>query len=488
MTGTTKQLAERQSFWRTLFEAKTLAGQLVSLARDHTDGVTYDDLPHYGRVRVVVKPASSLGDNFMSDTFIVTAQISGWEAIAGDGDTLSTFVKVLPSNFLLRQAAYESRVHQREIKMYDPFFVLLREMYADQPIPLNVPHCYYTHVEEVVNGETDASAICILLQDLKAENYRMADKTRGADYRHCHMALTSLAHYHALTLNALRQWKDPSTCQLSNCPPNAKFLLEEKTTYDFGLVQHIQNSSKRMLEFIQEANRPDLVEWFTELLQRLHDVILIDTFESSGPLACVLHGDYWINNMLFKYEDEGEVNSSAPAIPVALKMIDFQISRIGHPISDILYFMYSSVAPETREKHMLVLLRYYFDTLTTDLRLLGVSLDDYNWQDFLDDYKKRSQMWMLMGIVVLSAALNKTAVNDLQELDAEEKLKGPKPSGTDAEPVKGETGFSLELEETMKNMMATRKLSDNPILTDRLVKLISEVKDLNCSVPSYQQC
>lgn len=94
MTGTTKQLAERQSFWRTLFEAKTLAGQLVSLARDHTDGVTYDDLPHYGRVRVVVKPASSLGDNFMSDTFIVTAQISGWEAIASDGDTLSTFVKV----------------------------------------------------------------------------------------------------------------------------------------------------------------------------------------------------------------------------------------------------------------------------------------------------------------------------------------------------------------------------------------------------------
>lgn len=78
---------------------------------------------------------------------------------------------------------------------------------------------------------------------------------------------------------------------------------------------------------------------------------------------------------------------------------------------------------------MLVLLRYYFDTLTTDLRLLGVSLDDYTWQDFLDDYKKRSQMWMLMGIVVLSAALNKTAVNDLQELDAEEKLKGPKPSG-----------------------------------------------------------
>ncbi|XP_057373635.1 uncharacterized protein LOC130694575 [Daphnia carinata] len=474
MTGTIKSLVERQTFWRTLFESKKLSGQLISLTTDHIDGVTYDDLPNYKQVHVVVRPASSLGDNFMSDTFIVTAQISG--AIESEAETLSTFVKVLPANFLLRQAAYQSGVHHREIKMYDHFFGLLREMYADQPIPFNVPDCYYTHVEEVVKGETDGSGICILLQDLKAENYRMADKTQGADYRHCHMALTSLAHFHALTLNALRQWKDPSTCQLSNCPPNAKFLQDEKTFYDFGMAQHIPNSSKSMLDFIQEANRPDLVDWFAEVLQRIHEVVLIDTVESSGPLACILHGDYWLNNMLFNYEDDGEQNS----IPIAFKMIDFQVARIGHPLNDILYFMYSSAAAETREKHMLVLLRYYFDTLTTDLRLLGISLDDYTWQDFLDDYKKRSLMWMLMGIVVMSASLNKTAVNGLQELDAEEKMKGPKP-GADAETIKGESGFSLELEETMKNMTASQKLSDNPNLTDRLVKLISEVKALNCS-------
>ncbi|KAI9561522.1 hypothetical protein GHT06_012481 [Daphnia sinensis] len=454
MTGTIKNLAERQAFWRTLFESKQLAGQLVSLATDHVDGVTYDDLPHYRKVHVVVKPGSSLGDNFMSDTFIVTAQISG-----SDADTLSTFVKVLPANFLLRQAAYEAGAHHREIKVYDHFFSLLREMYADQPIPFNVPDCYYTHVEEVVKGETDGSGICILLQDLKAENYRMADKKQGADYRHCHMALTSLAHFHALTLNALRQWKDPSTGQLSNCPANAKFLQEEKTFYDFGQAQYIES----------------LEEWFAKVLQRVHEIVVVDTLESSGPLACILHGDYWLNNMLFKYEDDGELN---PAL-VDFKMIDFQVARIGHPLNDILYFMYSSAAPETREKHMLVLLRYYFDILTTDLRLLGVSIDDYTWQDFLDDYKKRSLMWMLMGIVVMSAALNEKAVNDLHERDAEEKLKEPK-SVADAETVKGESGFSLELEETMKNMAANRKLSDNPMLTDRLVKLISEVKALNC--------
>jgi hypothetical protein len=108
-------------------------------------------------------------------------------------------------------------------------------------------------------------------------------------------------------------------------------------------------------------------------------------------------------------------------------MLDFQTSRIGHPLSDVLYFFYSSTKPETREEDMLVLLRYYFNTLTADLRLLSVSLDDYTWQDFLSDYKKRSLMWMFMGVMVLSGVLNKKSVSNLQDLDAEEKLKGPKP-------------------------------------------------------------
>lgn len=140
--------------------------------------------------------------------------------------------------------------------------------------------------------------------------------------------------------------------------------------------------------------------------------------------------------MLFKYEDddhqgtyEGQTSVQSK-IPTAVKMIDFQISRLGHPIGDILYFMYSSAAPETRERHMLLLLRDYFDTLTTDLRLLGVSLVDYTWQNLLDDYKRRSLMWMFMGVVVLSFVLNKTVLTKLDDLDAEERLKEPKP-GTD---------------------------------------------------------
>ena len=45
----------------------------------------------------------------------------------------------------------------------------------------------------------------------------------------------------------------------------------------------------------------------------------------------------------------------------------------------------------------------------------------------------------------------------------------------------GESGMSVEMEETYQNMMKLFVLSDSPILSDRILKLIEEVKLLNNS-------
>jgi hypothetical protein len=162
--------------------------------------------------------------------------------------------------------------------------------------------------------------------------------------------------------------------------------------------------------------------------ERLPEVILVDTVKSCGPMACILHGDFWNNNMLFKYADvEGnETESTASSsIPVSLKLIDFQMSRIGHPLTDILYFMNASAKPEVRERHMESLLRHYYDTLTADLRLLGIPLDNCSLQDFLNEYKRRSLMGLFFGGLIMSMGLAKAVVSTMQQLDEEEQLKEP---------------------------------------------------------------
>ena len=131
-------------------------------------------------------------------------------------------------------------------------------MHEDHPIPLDVPDVYYTHIEDIVAGETDGSGTCTLLENLKAEGYRMADKLEGADYRHCHMALTSLAHYHALTMSAVRKWKDPATGELLQVPATAKFLVEEEAMFDLRIVKILPDFSVSVINFLQDMERPDV--------------------------------------------------------------------------------------------------------------------------------------------------------------------------------------------------------------------------------------
>jgi hypothetical protein len=96
-----KSLAERQLFWKTLFEQKKIAKQLAVLATDHVDGVIYDDLLQYGQVHIVAQSASNPGDNFMSDTFIVTAQLTKRDDFGNETkNTLSAFIKVIGWNYL----------------------------------------------------------------------------------------------------------------------------------------------------------------------------------------------------------------------------------------------------------------------------------------------------------------------------------------------------------------------------------------------------
>ena len=64
--------ANTQRFWTALFEENGLIPKLPEIAGE-TDGRS---LPtkEFGQVKVKATPASAMGDNFMSDTFIVEAK------------------------------------------------------------------------------------------------------------------------------------------------------------------------------------------------------------------------------------------------------------------------------------------------------------------------------------------------------------------------------------------------------------------------------
>ena len=52
------------------------------------------------------------------------------------------------------------------------------------------------------------------------------------------------------------------------------------------------------------------------------------------PIDTCCHGDFWSNNIMFKYSADGVVEKTM--------LIDFQLINYGHPAYDVLYLLYLS--------------------------------------------------------------------------------------------------------------------------------------------------
>lgn len=74
------------------------------------------------------------------------------------------------------------------------------------------------------------------------------------------------------------------------------------------------------------------------------------------------HGDCWINNLLFKFDTDGNLKD--------MKFVDFQLPKYGHPSTDLLNFLMSSVHIDYKLTHFDYFIKYYHDQLIEHLQLL----------------------------------------------------------------------------------------------------------------------
>lgn len=213
-----------------------------------------------------------------------------------------------------------------------------------------------------------------------------------------------------------------------------------------------------------------------------------DTYKTCGPVPCIAHGDFWINNILFKYNKEGH--------PVAAKVLDFQMSRIGHPASDVLYFLFTSTTSKMRKNHLRQWLRHYYETFMRDLTKLNSKITEtvYTWEEFLNDYKRRSLRWMVYSGMVMGLVLNKKLADELDVMHQERgisfQFKNEKfiehlfvllTTGIQQQVIADETNqdVATRLTANFTSIIKTNKISKNPALASRLLELFEEVKNLN---------
>uniref|UniRef100_A0A182RVY1 CHK domain-containing protein n=1 Tax=Anopheles funestus TaxID=62324 RepID=A0A182RVY1_ANOFN len=261
-------------------------------------------------------------------------------------DAVITFVaKIQPTEGLLVEQFKKADVFEKEILMYKSILPSMVTMISQLGSVIELaPQLIYS-------SETPSDLV--VLEDLTARGYSVENQTLGLSYEQSKMAVEKLAFFHAASAAMLAE----------NGQAFAKFTRGTFHNEYKDKLNYFPETIRTAGEFASELGINQLM---ADKLQKLPAKTLqkaIEAYESDFKGFKVLnHGDFWTNNILFKYQG----NELVDAI-----FVDFQNCVVGSPIIDLVYFLASSPALDVLDKHRDELVYIYHETLVLLLQKMG---------------------------------------------------------------------------------------------------------------------
>ncbi|KAK9512726.1 hypothetical protein O3M35_001090 [Rhynocoris fuscipes] len=203
----------------------------------------------------------------------------------------------------------------------------------------------------------------MVLEDLKARNFTLAERTKFQDKNHALLVLNSLGRFHALGYVLIKRG-------LLSKEDFSVFYMEAQ---DSTITNKFLKGGLRKLCSVIENDWSSEWKEIGKKLKKQEDVLeeriaaLFTSKENSFQTVC--HGDCWTCNIMFKYcpyEKE---------IPIALKFLDLQLSHLNSHGFDILYYMYTSVRVHDRTAYWNELIAEYHRSLKSTLTDYGMEAD-----------------------------------------------------------------------------------------------------------------
>nr|CAD7269315.1 unnamed protein product [Timema shepardi] len=329
-----------------------------------------------------IKPMAGGGDNYLSTMYRVSVKTKDKEEAVS---TISLVVKLPPSGAEMMKLIANSSAFLTEIKLLSDIlpkmFSLLRETSPEEQEEFGAK-CFYAK---------NTMPYVLIMEDLASKGFRMAERQKGLDLRHSIVVMRSLARYHATAI-ALHK-RDPALVES---------FEENFYTDSRGFVS---NATLPMLRSLAEVVRswPGFGDDYRGRLLKRADTIYDDVMELMKPegnaFNVLNHGDLWVNNMLFRYEEvTGEVRD--------VKFVDFQLCRYMSPGIDLQYFIHTSVAEEIRAERVGDLLREYHKTLCATLEDLRCADSIITFQELVDEYERKALFGFFVTTMILPILLS----------------------------------------------------------------------------------
>ncbi|XP_072933671.1 uncharacterized protein [Epargyreus clarus] len=280
--------------------------------------------------------------------FLIPVTVIG---VSGDKErTQHVFVKVPTTVEAVR--AFSHYFWDAEAYVYEtlvPMWKVISNVEVDELIP----ECYYADV--TINDQA------LVLKDMTYEGFQKYEE-RFLDFDHVIVSLKSLAQFHALSM----------IIKNDQVALDAYVLRVYTDTYPVELNFVLKKSFQTHLELFKGSKYENFMK---ATLENYKNVVL----DTNYKVKCLVygHGDYWKENILYKYENNK---------PIKACILDFQCCRVMSPAHDFLFFILNSTNSYLRQQHYEEFRTKYYACLKNTLFNHNIQLEKiYTEEDFVSD-------------------------------------------------------------------------------------------------------
>ena len=151
------------------------------------------------------------------------------------------------------------------------------------------PKCLYT----------SSNPVTIIMEDLNTQDFKLATVTHGLDLKHCLMVMRTIAQYHAASMVLHSQNPDlfkPYMEMVGN--KNAEVGMK---AYFSLCVRSLRQHVEKWPGYEKHAENLQKIE--PNAFEAWHGSMLRDDRAFNVPL----HGDLWLNNLMFRYSEKDQL-------------------------------------------------------------------------------------------------------------------------------------------------------------------------------------
>lgn len=266
--------------------------------------------------------------------------------------------------------------------------ILFYRMYA-RPDE-NFPRCFY------VDERPPANSI-IALENVNKRGYCPCPYKRDVPVEYTLTAMRELGRFHGKGY-VMKELQKEKFFDI------VKQLRNSRTTDTFKLI--INTQATRAVEYLRshdyDAVFCDKMEAF---LSNAFDEVMIKTIKPLEPLSTLCHGDFTLNNILFKMEDNGQQHAM---------LIDFALLVCSTPVVDLSTYLCLCFSNEIKDKFSEIM-RVYHNALKEYLLEAGVwNAEKYSYNALLDDYKRGGLFGFLIASFFLPKVMGYCSKDDQQ--------------------------------------------------------------------------